>query len=82
MCDAAASKLRETGTDRVVLTMTLDQKGHVESFKTESPRGLRLEKMKEAANAIKSLEFRPGTNDGSPVAVQIRAEFHCALPKH
>ena len=78
MCDAAAPKLRESGTTKIALIMTIDDKGQVESFKTESPRGLRLEKVKEAASAIKAMHFKPATKAGSPVAVQIRAEFDCA----
>jgi hypothetical protein len=78
MCDAAAPKLRESGTNKVVLTMTLDDTGRVESFKTESPKGLRLEKMKDVAAAIKAMPFRPATKkDGSPVAVQARIAFDC-----
>jgi TonB family protein len=80
MCDAAAPKLHESGTNTVVLRMTVNSKGRVESFTTESPKGLRLEKMKEAATAIKAIEFTPATKDGSPVAVQIRTEFDCAVP--
>lgn len=78
LCDAAESKLREAGTNKVVLMMTLDTKGRVESFKTESPRGLRLEKMKEAAAAVKKIQFEPAKKDGSPVAVKVRIEFDCA----
>ena len=58
--------------------MRLDDSGRVQSFKTESPKGLRLEKIKEAASAIKSLQFKPAIKDGSPVAVQIGVEFDCA----
>jgi TonB family protein len=78
MCDAAAPKLRESGTNIVVLMMTLDSRGRVESFKTESPRGLRLEKIKEVAATIKTMQFEPAKKDGSPVAVQIRIAFDCA----
>ena len=56
MCDAAATKLHESETTEVVLTMTLDTQGKVESFKTDSPKGLRLEKMKEASAAIKAIQ--------------------------
>jgi len=77
MCDAAAPKLRESGTNKVVLIMTVDSKGRVESFKTESPKGLRLEKMKEVATAIKAVPFHPAEKDGSPVAVQARMIFDC-----
>jgi hypothetical protein len=78
MCDAAASKLQKSGTSKVVLMMTLDTQGRVESFKTESPKGLRLEKVKEAASAIRAIHFRPAAKDGSPVAVRILVEFDCA----
>jgi hypothetical protein len=47
MCEAAASKLREAGTNQVVLAITISAQGHVLSFTTEAPRGLRLEKMKK-----------------------------------
>jgi TonB family protein len=77
MCDAAAPKLRESGTNKVVLMMTIDNRGRVESFKTESPKGLRLEKMKEASTAIKAMQFHPAEKDGSPVAVQARITFDC-----
>jgi hypothetical protein len=81
MCDAAALKLEESGTTKIVLMMTLDRSGRVESFKTESPKGLRLEKMKEAAAAIKTIKFGPAAKDGAPVAVQVRIEFDCASKK-
>jgi hypothetical protein len=78
MCDAAAPKLRETGATKVVLMMAVDDKGRVESFKTESPKGLRLEKMKDVAAAIKAIPFRPATKAGSPVAVEVRIGFDCS----
>jgi uncharacterized protein YceK len=78
MCDAAAPKLHESGSNRIVLMMTLNNSGRVESFKTEFPKGLRLEKMKEAATAIKTIQFEPARKDGSTVAVQIRVTFECA----
>jgi hypothetical protein len=59
MCDAAAKQLRESATNNVVLRMTVDGRGRVESFTTESPKGLRLEKMKEVAAAIKAIRFEP-----------------------
>ena len=77
MCEAAASKLRETGTEQVVLMMTISAQGHVLSFKTEAPTGLRLEKMKKAADEIKAMRFDPATKDGKPVMVMIRASFQC-----
>lgn len=79
VCRAAARNLQEARTSKLVLEVTLDATGRVQSFKTESPKGLRLEKMKEAATTIKSLQFKPAyKKDGSPVAVQIAAEFDCA----
>ena len=57
VCDAATPKLRETGTNEIVLTMVVDIRGRVESFKTESPKGLRLEKMKDAWLSIANLLF-------------------------
>jgi hypothetical protein len=77
MCDAAAPKLHEAGATKVVLMMTVDDRGRVESFKTESPKGLRLEKMKDVAAAIKAIPFRPATKHGSPVAVKVRIAFDC-----
>jgi hypothetical protein len=79
MCDAAIPKLRETGATKVVLMVTVDERGRVESFKTESPKGLRLEKMKDVAAAIKAIPFRPATKDGSPVAVEVRIGFDCSI---
>jgi hypothetical protein len=76
MCDAAAPKLRKAGTNEVVLMMTLDGTGQVTSFKTESPKGLRLEKMNEAATAIKTIHFKPKKN--GPVVVQVEIAFDCA----
>src|ERR1022692_1859855 len=78
ICRAAARNLQEAGTSKLLLRMTLDSTGRVQSFKTESPKGLRLEKAKEAATAIKALQFKPANKkDGSPVATQIEAEFDC-----
>jgi TonB family protein len=79
VCRAAARNLQEVGTSKLLLQMTLDSTGRVQSFKTESPKGLRLEKTKEAATAIKALQFKPAIKkDGSPAATQIEAEFNCA----
>jgi len=64
MCNAAASKLRESGTNKVVLTIAVDTGGRVGSFRTDSPKGLQLEKIKEAAAAIKALQFEPAKKDG------------------
>src|SRR5580658_10281369 len=79
MCTAAA-KLREAGTNEVVLTMVIDARGRVESFTTDSPKGLRLEKMKEAATAIKALRCEPARKDGQAVKVMIRVKFDCSGP--
>ena len=81
MCDAAAPKLRQSGTNEVVLMMTVDDKGRVRSFKTESPKGVQLEKMKDTAAAIKKIMFGPARKDGSPVPAQIRIAFKCAAPQ-
>jgi len=80
MCSAAAGKLRESETNEVVLTMTLDSKGKVQSFRTESPKGLRLEENKEAAAAINALQFHPAQKDGRAVRVMVRVEFDCSEP--
>jgi len=78
LCDAAAAKLREANTHRVVLMLRLDNKGRVQSFKTESPKGLRLEKMKEAATEIRKIRFAPAKQYGSPDVVKVRVEFDCS----
>jgi hypothetical protein len=67
--------------------MTLDKRGRVESFKTESPKGLRLEKAKDVTVAIREIQFKPAEKDGTAVAVQIKIAFDCAdeltdAPKH
>lgn len=81
MCDAAAPKLRESGTNQVVLMMALDNEGRVRSFKTEFPKGVQLEKMKDTVAAIKRIKFTPAKKDGSPFAVQIRTAFKCDVSK-
>ena len=78
VCNAAAPRLREFGTSKFVLMMTLDNKGRVESFTSGSPKGLRLEKVKDAAAAIRKMQFKPAENSGTPVAVQIKMAFDCA----
>jgi molybdopterin-binding protein len=80
VCDAAAAKLRDSGTSNIYLIMTLDTKGRVESFTTESPQDLRLEKMKEATAAIKAIQFEAAKKDGRPVRVLIKVEFDCSVP--
>jgi hypothetical protein len=77
MCDAAAPKLQEAGTTKFVLMLTLSDKGQIESFKTESPKG-RFEKMKDVSAQIKKVHFEPAKKDGSPVAVKVRIEFDCS----
>src|SRR5271169_4987454 len=77
MCDAAAPKLHEAGTNKIVLMMTVDAKGRVKSFKTESPKGLRLEKMKEAAASVRKIQFAPAKKGGSPFPVEVLIEFDC-----
>jgi hypothetical protein len=78
MCDAAAIKLREAGTDKVVLIMVVGSNGGVESFETEYPKSLKLEKVKEAATAIKKIKLQPATKDGHAVSVMVRATFDCS----
>jgi hypothetical protein len=60
--------------------MVVDTRGRVESFKTESPKGLRLEKMNEAAAAINALQFEPAKKDGRPVKVTVSVKFDCSGP--
>src|SRR5437762_13345366 len=79
VCDVVGSKLREAGTDKIVLFITLDKKGLVRSFKVVSPKD--FEKNKEAANTIKSLKFNPVVKDSSPVPPQITAQFDCGEPR-
>jgi hypothetical protein len=50
----------------------------VETFKTDSPKGLRLEKTKAAQAAIRAMKLEPAETDGNPVAVQIKMAFDCA----
>jgi hypothetical protein len=59
------------------LAMTISAQGHVLSFTTEAPRGLRLEKMKKPADQIEAMRFDPATKDDKPVTVMIRAAFQC-----
>lgn len=77
MCEAAAPKVKEAGTNQIVLMMTLNRSGQVQSFRTESPKGLNLEKNKEVAAKVKAIPFSPAKKDGSPVAVQVRIQFDC-----
>jgi TonB family protein len=78
LCDAAAPKLHESRTTAVVLTMVLDTRGKVESFSTNSPKGVRLEKTKAASAAIKAMRFEPAKKDGQPVRVMVQVEFDCS----
>jgi hypothetical protein len=75
MCDDAAPKLREFGANKVVLMMTVDSRD--EWSHSRLSKGLRLEKMKEVATAIKAMPFHPAEKDGSPAAVQARIAFDC-----
>lgn len=78
MCEAAAPQLHDSGTTKIVLFMELDQAGHLVHFRTESPKGLHLEKVKDAAADVKAMHFEPARKNGLPVAVQIRVTFDCA----
>lgn len=78
MCEAAAPKLRESATSNVVLLMVIDTRGRVESFHTESPKSLRLEKIKKAAASIETLQFTPAKKDGKPVRAMVRFTFDCS----
>lgn len=57
--------------------MTIDTQGKVLTFRTEAPKGLKLEKMKNAAAEIKAMRFNPTKKDGRPVMVMITATFQC-----
>ena len=78
LCDAAAAKLREANTHRVVLMLTLDAQGRLQSFKTESPKGLQLEKMGEVAEEIKKRAISLAKPYGSSHPVKVRVEFDCS----
>ena len=78
MCGAAASQLMEAGTGQIILMLTLNSKGHVQSFTTESPKGLNLGKMKEAAAKIKAMHFTPPQKNGSSVAVKLSMSVDCS----
>jgi hypothetical protein len=60
--------------------MVVSSSGKVESFETEYPKGLRLEKVKEATTAIKRIKLQPTTKDGHAVSVMVRAVFDCSQP--
>jgi TonB family protein len=77
VCEVVGSKLREAGTNEIRLLIKLDKKGRVRSFEVVSPK--HFEKTEEAANTIKSLQFKAVR---SPVQTQIVAEFNCAEPRH
>jgi len=78
MCNAAAPKLHESGSNEVILIVIVNTQGRVTSFRTLSPEGLRLEKIKEAAVAIKAMRFQPAKKDGRPADVMIKAVFDCS----
>jgi hypothetical protein len=78
LCDAAAAKLREANTHRVVLLLTFDTKGRLQSFTTESPRGVQLEKNGEAAAEIKKRAVALAKQYGSSHAVKVQVEFDCS----
>jgi outer membrane biosynthesis protein TonB len=80
MCDAARPKLRNSGTGEVALILAVNTSGKVESFRTESPKGLRLERSKDVTAVIKALTFEPAKKDGQPVRVMVRVAFDCSLP--
>jgi hypothetical protein len=56
----------------------LDDKGRVDSFQTESPEGLNLEKSGKAKAEIKKMRFQPALKDGRPVWVQILISLDCS----
>jgi hypothetical protein len=78
LCDAAAPKLRESGTSQVALIMTIGSNGHVQSFATEQPKGIRLEMVKDVAREVKAMHFEPVKKDGRSVAVHARVLFDCS----
>lgn len=77
-CKAAVPTLREVGTSKFVLMMTVDNTGRVLSFKTDSPNGLQLEKVKDVRDAVRQMRFEPAKKDGRPVAVRIKMPVDCA----
>lgn len=61
MCVAAGPKLRESGSNEIVLIMVVDAEGRVASFHSLSPEG--LETIKKAAVAMESVRFEPRKKD-------------------
>jgi hypothetical protein len=62
MCDAAIPRLREARTNQIVLTMAVDARGKVQSFTTDAPKGLRLEKNKKAVAEIQAMASTVGSS--------------------
>ena len=78
VCDAAMASLRQHDAKEVVLVLTLDDKGRVDSFQTESPEGLNLEKSGKAKAEIKKMRFQPALKDGRPAWAQILISLDCS----
>ena len=78
LCDAAAPKLREANTQRVVLMLTFDSKGRLKSFKTESPKGLQLEKTGDVATEIQKRASALAKQYGVSHPVRVQVDFDCS----
>lgn len=69
MCEAAASKLRDSGTNQVVLTMTVDAQGKVQSFQDRSSERPQAREGEESdngdqSNAVRSCPKERQAGDG------------------
>jgi hypothetical protein len=76
-CAALGPRLRNPGANEIFLTVKVDKSGKVRSFQTVSPKGLRLEKMKESSAAIKAMRF-PARKAGHSGIVRVL--FDCSEP--
>jgi hypothetical protein len=83
VCNAVADKLGEVPpraphtVHQVLFVLTVSPSGGVESFETAFPKGLELERVKEAADAVKKIRIQPATKDGRPVQVTKWVVFDC-----
>ncbi|MCU1296111.1 MAG: hypothetical protein JWO91_389 [Acidobacteriaceae bacterium] len=72
ICGVAEPQLRESAKHEIIVSLWVDNTGKVLSFKTNSPKGLKLEKVKESADAIKAMHFESRkTSDESPIQVKL-----------
>jgi hypothetical protein len=78
ICDGAAEKLGEAHTSKVEVVITVSPNGAVETLETVFPSGLQLEKVKEAADAIRTIRFEPAI--GGPLVRVNTVIFDCSRP--